>query len=322
MDLKKLWPKTLRYFQRHSLLLALVEWSKTHSLPGLLRIPIYNLVQFIWMETRRDDIVTRANSMAFSFFMAVFPSIIVLISLLAFLPWRMDFFGTLQSAIQEVMPGNAGKLVFGTVEDLLRKTRGGVLSFGFVLAIWFSSNGMLSMMAGLEKDYETVFRRRTGFEKRVIALKLTALLSGILFSSMLFVVLGNTILHFVFELFRVGWLAKMAFFFFRWVVVGALFFGGISSIYRFGAPTRKRVPFLNSGAVLATVLSILSSLGFSFYVDNFGNFNKVYGAIGSLIVLMVWIQLNCIILLIGFELNAGIAVIRDAKRREVAAAEA
>lgn len=310
--------KLVRFFVHHPLLSTVVDWSKTHSLPGLLRIPIFNLVQFILEETRKDALVTRANSMAFSFFLAIFPSIIVLISLLPYLPIGIDFFGTLHNAIKQIMPGNAGSLVFATVEDLLKNTRGDVLSFGFFLAMWFSSNGMLSMMAGLEKDYDTVFRRRNAVEKRLIAIQLTVLLSSILFASVVLVVMGDTILSFVFQYISADWLTKFAFSSFRWVVILLLFYTGLSTIYRYGAPTRKKIPFLNSGATLATALSILTSWGFSFYVDNFGNFNKVYGAIGSLIVLMVWIQMNCVILLIGFELNAGIAVIRDARRREKA----
>jgi membrane protein len=90
-----------------------------------------------------------------------------------------------------------------------------------------------------------------------------------------------------------------------------LFYTTFSTIYRFGASIRRPVPFFNPGAMLATLLSIIISWGFSFYVDNFGNYNALYGSIGTLIVLMLWIQLNCMILLIGFELNAGITVLRE-----------
>jgi membrane protein len=108
----------------------------------------------------------------------------------------------------------------------------------------------------------------------------------------------------------------MAFFALRWVVVLLLFYTLFSTIYRYGSSTRRKIPFINSGAVLATFLSILTSWGFSFYVDNFGNYNALYGSIGALIVLMIWIQLNCMILLIGFELNAGIVVLRDQRREK------
>ena len=100
-----------------------------------------------------------------------------------------------------------------------------------------------------------------------------------------------------------------------------LFYTGFSTIYRYGAATRERIPFLNPGSLLATILSIAISWGFSFYVNNFGSYNKIYGSIGTLIVLMIWLQLNCMILLIGFEINAGIAVLRNLRRMEREQAE-
>lgn len=302
------------FFTQHPLWLKLITWTQTHSLPGLKRIPIYNLVLFINDEIKEDAIVTRANSMAFSFFLAIFPGLIMLISLLPYFPISMDFFGTLQTSIKQIMPGSAGDMIFKTVKDIATIPREGLLSFGFILAIWFASNGMLSMMHGLEKDYPTTFKQRGDFRKRLIAIQLTFLVAFVLVASMLLVILANTILSFVFQYVKVHVLTEIAFFALRWLVVLLLFYTTFSTIYRFGSSTWRPIPFFNPGAMLATVLSILTSWGFSFYVDNFGSYNKLYGSIGTLIVLMVWIQLNCMILLIGFELNAGIAVLRDRRK--------
>jgi membrane protein len=303
-----------RYFKYHPLWFKLQDWAKLHSLPGLKRIPLYNIIHFLNEEFKKDTLVTRANSMAFSFFLAIFPGIIVLVSILPYLPFNGDFFGTLQSYITQIMPGNAGKLVFSTIESFLKTTRGGVLSFGFFLAIWFASNGMLSMMKGLDKTHKNIFKRRNGIEKRLIAIQLTFILTFILFASVVFVILGNTLLNFLFSYIKANWVTRFTFTTFRWITILALFYTGISLIYRYGSSIRKRIPFFNIGATLATMLSILTSWGFSFYVDNFSNFNKVYGSIGTLIVLMLWIQINCSILLIGFELNASIAIIKENKK--------
>ncbi len=294
------------------------EWSKAHSLPGLNRIPIYNIVDFILEETRNDAITTRANSMAFSFFISIFPSIIVLFTLLAYTPLYQNFDDLLFNGIQEVMPGSAGKVLFKTIEDIITIPRSGLLSAGFFLAIWFASNGTLSMMHGLEKEYRTAFKRRTPIEKRLIAIQLTFFLGLILVASVVFVILGNTILNFIFGYIHADWLTRFMVFSFRWVVVFMLFYAGISTIYRYGASTRRPIRFFNPGSTLATFLSILTSWGFSTYVDNFGNYNKLYGSIGTLIVLMVWLQLNCMIILIGFELNASIVVLHERRQRRKA----
>lgn len=307
-------PRIVRFFTQHPLWVSALNWTKNHSLPGLKRIPIYNLVMFINDELKEDAIVTRANSMAFSFFLAIFPGLIMLISLLPYFPISMDFFGTLQTSIKQIIPGSAGDMIFKTVKDIATIPREGLLSFGFLLAIWFASNGMMSMMHGLEKDYPTTFKQRGDFRKRLISIQLTFLVAFVLVVSMFLVILGNTILGFVFTYIKVDLLTEIAFSSLRWLVVLLLFYTTFSTIYRFGSSTWRPIPFFNPGAMLATLLSILSSWGFSFYVDNFGSYNKLYGSIGTLIVLMIWIQLNCMILLIGFELNAGIAVLRDRRR--------
>lgn len=308
--------RVTHYFTHHPLLTWMVTWSKTHSLPGLKRIPLYNLIIFIRRETQDDAILTRANSMAWDFFLAIFPSIIVLFTLLAYTPLYATFDDVLREAIHEIMPGSAGKMIFRTIQDIATRQRGDLLSFGFFLAIWFASNGMLSMMAGFEKEHEHTFRRRSGFEKRLISIQLTFLIGLVLVGAVIFVILGNTILGFVFQYIKADLITRMTFFTFRWVVVIVLFYTGFSTIYRYGAATHIRIPFFNPGALLATFLSIVISWGFSFYVDNFGSYNKVYGSIGTLIVLMIWLQLNCMILLIGFEVNAGIAVLRNLRRME------
>ncbi|MBK6995773.1 MAG: YihY/virulence factor BrkB family protein [Lewinellaceae bacterium] len=283
-------------------------------MPGLNRIPLYNLAIFIYDEVKEDTLVTRANSMAFSFFLSIFPGLIMLISLLPYFPISMDFFGTLQASIKQIIPGTAGDMIFKTIKDIATIQRSSVLSFGFFLAIWFSSNGMMSMMSGLEKDYPTTFKQRGDFRKRLISIQLTFLVALVLVASMLLIIMGNTILGFIFEYFRVDYLTEIGFSMLRWLAVFLLFYSTFSTIYRFGSSTWRPIPFFNSGATLAMLLSILTSWGFSFYVDNFGSYNKLYGSIGTLIVLMIWIQLNCMILLIGFELNAGIAVLRDRRQ--------
>jgi membrane protein len=316
--------KIARYFAQHPLWLAVLEWAKNHSLPGLKRIPLYNLVIFIRDELRKDAIVTRANSMAFSFFLAIFPAIIVLFTLLPYTPLyemkvkvggeKRVFQDVLQENISEIMPGEAGKMLFKTIDEIATRPRSGLLSFGFLLALWFASNGLMSMMRGLEKDYATTFRQRTALQKRLMSIQLTFLVTLVLAASVVLVVLGNNILGLVFQYVKVDALTKFAFSALRWVVVLLLIYSTFSTIYRFGSSTWRPIPFFNPGAMLATLLSIIVSGGFSFYVDRFGNYNKLYGSIGTIIVLMLWIQLNCIILLIGFELNAGIAVLRDRRR--------
>ncbi len=309
MAKRKSWLEKIPYWQ------ALVQWSKTHSLPGFARIPIYNILDFILKELKEDAIITRANSVAFSFFLSIFPAIIVLFTILGYTPLYHHFSDALDEYIRTVMPGNAGKMVMKTVEDIATKQRGRLLSFGTLLALWFSSNGMLSMMRGFEKDYSLTFVRRTGWQKRLVAVKLTFLLAFVLIGSAVLIILGNVILKIVFEVIEFDWFSRLMLFIFRWAVILLVFYSGITLIYREGGGIRRKLPFMNPGAVLATLLSMLTSVAFSFYVDNFNAYNKIYGSIGTLIAILLWLQLNCFILLAGFELNASIAVNRDLRRQ-------
>jgi membrane protein len=227
-----------RYLIYHSVWSKTVRWSMTHSLPGLQRIPLYNLIAFINKETKDDTLTTRANSMAFSFFLAIFPSIIVIFTLLAYTPLYARFDEVLKVWIDDVMPGSAGKLLLKTIKDITTIPRSGLLSFGFFLAIWFASNGMLSMMRGLEKDYKATFKQRTGFQKRLIAIQLTFLVALVMFLSVALVILGDWLQHLLVQYIKADFFTKLALFASRWVVVFALFYGIFSTIYRYGFSTR------------------------------------------------------------------------------------
>jgi membrane protein len=140
-------------------------------------------------------------------------------------------------------------------------------------------------------------------------MQLGLLLAG----SVVLIILGDLIINWVVGLLNLDITTETTIEAFRWLVILTLFYFSIALIYRFGAALRTRFKWITPGATLATLLSIITSVAFSFYVNSFGTYNKVYGSIGTIIVLMLWIQLNCLILQIGFELNASIAVNRDLK---------
>ncbi len=304
----------------YSLLHQLSEWAKQRSLPGFAGIPIWDVLTFIVEELKRDDIVTRANSMAFSFFLALFPSIIFIFTLVPYLPID-NFEEVMRNSIQELMPVNAHELLFEMVENIRSIPRGGLLSVGFVLAIVFASNGMTSMMRGFEKSYEISYERRHFLKKRGIALWLT-LLVGILFVvSAGLIIGGNMLLDLLLDHSGKNNLDFYALQLLRWTVIVFLFYSIISSIYRFGPPLKRKFGLFSPGTTLATFTSILTSIVFSMVIDRFGMQSRVYGSLGALIVMLIWIQINCFILLVGYELNASIAVNRDLQQLQAASTD-
>ncbi len=292
---------------------TLVSWSKVTIFPGSEGNSIYDILSFIWLEWKTDALNSRANAISFSFFISIFPSLIVLFTLIAYTPLYSNFNDLIKVTVHDLMPGSAEQVVLKTIKDITTIKRSSLLSVGFVLAIYFSSNGMLAMMKGFEKANHTTFHDHGALQKRWIAIKLTFLLGVLLLASVILGIMGSSIVEYISDFIKLKKFEKIGLTLIRWLVMVSLLYGGISVIYRLGVPLKKKLPLVNPGATLATILSIIISLLFSYYVDNFGSYNKLYGSIGTLIVFLLWLQLNVFNMLLGFELNAAIAVNRDLK---------
>lgn len=317
-DIASIW----RFFSEHPLWIGLKRYTKHNSFIGFHGVPIYDVVIFVYKEITRDDLFTRANSVAFSFFLSLFPSLLTLFTLLPFIlnvavrwfPSMANFNVILYDEIKRVMPGQAGDIVYGFVQEITNSPRLGLLSFGFLLAIYFSSNGMLAMMQAFEKSYVKTFRRRNALRKRFIAAGLTLLIGLFIVASTVFVILGDAILGWLAQVANAGALATFLFNILRWFIMLALYYITIGTLYRYGAATHRRFSYFSPGVSLAAGLSLFTSVAFSFYVDGFNRYDtytKFYGSIATVIIIMLWLQLNALILIIGFELNAAIAVRRD-----------
>ncbi len=184
----------------------------------------------------------------------------------------------------------------------LRTPRSGYCLFGFVLLIFFASNGMMGLMRSFNKNY-IGFQRRTGLQTRWTAIKLTLLMMGLIFACLVLLSLQGIVLH---------WLGinsdfvKTVIRTLRWVFLIALIFYAYGFIYKYAPAIKKRWRIVSPGAIIATFLSILSTVGFSLFVSMFGKYNALYGSIGTIIVLMIVIYINSLVLLIGYELNVSI----------------
>jgi membrane protein len=304
---------------------SIKPWARTVSFPGFFKVPIWDVVSFSLKEFQRFDLMIRANAVSFSFFLALFPSLIALFTLtpffkeyiLGFLPLDYSFEAYLQEEIQKIMPGNAGDRLFNFIEDITSQPRIGLFSFGFLSAIFFASNGILALIRGFEKDEMPSFLQWNMFKKRMNAMLLTFIIGGLLIVSVFLVILGSWLTDLLVLYIKVGKILAFMLNISRWFIIIALFYSSISLIYRFGAATKKRFRFFTPGSALATLLCLGSSIAFSYYVNQFNTYNELYGSIGTIIVLMLWIQLNTLSILIGFELNAGILINMDIKNKYI-----
>ena len=295
-------------FSELPIVVNLLDICKKYSLPGFAGIPIFDIVKFIINESMKDDITTRANSVAFSFFISLFPALIFLFTLLPLLPVTADYFTILKESMTGILPEQAHAYLFSTIEDVVSIKRGGLQSVSFLFAIIFSSTGMVTLMHGFNKSYERVFKKRSFVKNRLVAIFLTLLFVILFIISMLLIIFGRPLLDLGLNKTDLISHSAVVMQVIKWAIVTTFLYMGITIIYRYGSAMQKRIRWLNSGAILATSVSIIASVIFAFFINNFGRYNDIYGSIGALIVLLLWIQINAIIVLIGFELNASIAV--------------
>jgi membrane protein len=274
------------------------------------QVSIYKILKNLITNIDRDDILHQASSVAFSFTLAVFPALIFLFTLLPYIP--ISFLPLVdgqnfQESLQEFI-GDLAMLdqVSQTIQDLLNNPRGDLLSFSVLLSLFLSTNGMMELSQTFNKIYKTIDKRGYWFT-RLIATGLTVILAIVLFTSILLLIFGNIVLKYMVQN---GMLAQdflyYSLIFFKFLVLFILFLIAISIVYYFAPALHNRWKFISIGSVVATLLSIIVSYIFSFYINNFGTYNKVYGSIGAMIAMMVWIYMISVILLIGYEINSSI----------------
>ncbi len=279
--------------------------AKKVTFPGLDGMALYDVMVFFWRSIVDGALSTRASAIAFSFFVALFPAIIFLFTLIPYIPID-NFQDKLFLLIKDMVPENAFNAIEETVKDILTRQRGDLLSLGFFMALIFSTNGFASMMTAFDASLHS-FERRTWVGQRLIALLLLAIMSFLLTIAIALITYGQSFInylaendilrdHFTIYMLSIG----------KWVVILFLFFIANSFLFYLAPAKKTKWRFISAGGTLSTVLCVITFQGFSYYINRFGQYNKLYGSIGTLLVIMLLMYLISMILLIGFELNASI----------------
>jgi len=289
--------------------------AKKIYFPGFDGMPLYDVMVFFWRSIVDGALSTRASAIAYSFFIALFPAIIFLFTLIPYIPIE-NFQTQLFLLIKDMVPAGAFTAIEGTVQDILTRQRGDLLSLGFLMALIFSTNGFASMMTAFDASLHS-FERRTWLSQRLIALLLVGILFILVSVAIVLITSGQHVInylvnngylkdHFTFYALTIG----------KWFVILFLFFVANSFLYYLAPAKKTKWRFISAGGTLSTVLSIITFVGFSYYINNFGQYNKLYGSIGTLLVIMLLMYILSMILLIRFELNASIneAVIQSKTR--------
>ncbi|WP_285056215.1 YihY/virulence factor BrkB family protein [Pedobacter ginsengisoli] len=290
-----------------------IDWTKVCVLPGFSPLPLYTVATFFFKEIGKDSLVNKASSLAYNFMLAIFPAIIFLFTLIPFIPKSIGFQEQLMKLIILVLPADAYGAFNTTLDEIVNKQNSGLLSFGFILSLFFATNGVHSLMMAFNKS-SLIIETRSWLKQRLMAVALTLVIAFSVIICIVAMTIGEIALNYIdTELNIKDALTTFAIQLTRWALLGILYFVTISILYRYGPAHAKKWKFFSAGSWLATILAFLTIWGFSFYINNFSSYNKVYGSIGTLIVIMIWLYLNSLILLVGFELNASV----DLSKRSV-----
>lgn len=283
----------------------LTEKAKKISLPFFEGVPLYDVGIFFWHSIVNGAITTRASAIAFSFFIALFPAVLFLFTLIPYIPIT-NFQNELFQLIHEVLPESTFATVEDTLTDIIMRPRSGLLSLGFIMALIFSTNGLASMMTAFDATIHSI-NRRSWVSQRIAAALLLIILSVLLLAAVALIIGGQTTIDYLQrnEILQDKFTIMLVTFG-KWLVIILLLFFANSFLY-YMAPARKTEwRFFSAGSALATALSIIALYGFSFYINNFSQYNKLYGSIGTLLIILLLMYVMSLILLIGFELNASI----------------
>ncbi len=282
----------------------LVRFGKTIKIPGLEGMSLYDVLEMYVLGIVKGALTTRAGGIAFSFFMAIFPFLLFILTLIPYMPIE-GFQEGLFSLIQEVLPPKTFDAVDGVLKDILNNQYGGLLSFGFLASIFLMTNGVNAIFGGFEYSYH-VKEYRNIIRAYMISLAVSLLMSLFLIITVVFVILYQIALAKIDEK---GWFNTSdldLFYYGRGSLFLLMIFTIVSLLFRYGTKQGKETRFFSPGAILTTVVSMFSFYLFGIYVVKFAKYNQLYGSIGTLLILMLFVWLNAIILLLGFELNASI----------------
>jgi membrane protein len=275
------------------------------KLPGLKGLTLYDLIKTYFYGIIEGTFSSRAGSIAFSFFMALFPFILFLLNLIPYLPIEPYHF---VEFIEDVLPKDTASFFMPVILDIIDNPRGGLLSFVFLLTIFLMTNGVNAIFSSFEYSYHVTINR-SFFKQYFVALLVSIFLALLLLLTIVIIVFSE---RFIWELNNEEYLNNAIFWVetIRNVIFIILIYLVIAILYYFGIKEGRSIRFFSIGAFVTTLLFIMTTYLFGIYITNFSNYNELYGSIGALLILMLYIWINSNLLLLGFELNATLKTLR------------
>ena len=254
---------------------------------GFQNLSIYDVAIFFWEGIHKGSISTRASSLAFNFFLAFFPAIIFLFTLIPYIPIS-GFQDTLINILGSILPPSTNEAAFNTIQDIINNPRGGLLSIGFLLALYFSTNGANALIEAFNSSFH-IQESRSLFYQRYMSLIITLILSAMLILTIVILIIGKAyidrLLHM--DIISISYLPLFGIL--KIILLSTMLYLGITLIFHLAPSKKLNAKILSPGTIFSTIFIIFTSLIFSYYVNNFSQYNHVYGTIGTLMIILLWI---------------------------------
>ncbi len=276
-------------------------------LPGFDGMPLFYVLVFFFKGLFKGVLTYRAAAIAYNFFLALVPLVLFLFTLIPYVT-STNYQNELLGLLDDVIPSNIFSMVKATLVEIISRPKSGLLSLGFLMAIYFATNGVDAILEGFNQSYHRI-KTWPWWKQKFYAFLLMTVISFLLFTSMLLLTSGKLIINTLgrFEILTND-VTVVLLIIVQWIVIIGNLLLGVSILYFFGQrkENKEHYRFLSAGSILSTGLFIVGGLFLKSYFENFSNYNVLYGSIGSLIILLVWLFYNSLIILIGFELNTSI----------------
>jgi membrane protein len=283
--------------------------AKAIYIPGFQNVNLYQVLSFVYKQLNTLGLYDRASAISFNLIMALPAGFLFLFSIIPYFPKAFKVKKQILSVFKDIAPNSSTyKFIMEIINDLLSQ-HVGIFSFGFLLLLFYASNAMTGIIRSFDKS---IMQNKPFFlHQRMRAIRLTIILILLVFASLLVLIGQDQLTRLLREVFDIKRKTIIPYWnSVRWAIIILLLFFGNAFIYKYAPLIKERWPLNSPGALLSTLLMLITTLGFSYWVNNFSSYSKIYGSIGTVLVVMTLIYLNSLILLIGFELNVSIEVLK------------
>lgn len=297
-------------FLKSGFVRTVVRWTKRLRLPGFHGMSLYAVLNFLITTFTQSNYGMRSSAIAFKFFLAIFPGLLFFLSLIPFVPID-NFQANLMFEVEKITPPNIFVVIEKTVNDLVHTKHHWVLGLGGLLTVFYASNGINHMLMVFNASHQIKLRRNP-VKQRLISLAIFGAFSLFVLVMLSAITYGEVFVQSV-EYKKLGGFMQFGFQLFKWIVMILSMTIAVGTLYNLGNPHTKSSKWLSAGSSLASILIVIVSIVISYFFSNFGNYNELYGSIGTLMMILIWLNAVCYVLLVGFELHT----LKDMQRKKL-----